>query len=294
MKITCLMENISHRKELQCQHGLSLYIETKKHKILLDSGANALFAENARVLGVDLSKVDVAFLSHGHYDHAGGLSRFLELNHTARLYIKQEAFLEYCHCARKIAEESESALPYEYIGVDNVKLQTGALTAEALKNHPQVVLVSGDLKIDEELSLMTGVTEKCCWPSTNRSLLIWDGSGYEQDYFAHEQSLIITEEGRHVLISGCAHCGIVNILNHYQKLYGSAPEAAVSGFHLERSRPYTQEQRADVEQLAVELQKYKTKYYTCHCTGTEAYDILKRTLQEQMDYLSVGDEIQLL
>ena len=263
MKLVCLMENISHRDDLQCQHGLSLYIETERHKILVDSGANALFAENAEVLGVDLSQVDIAVLSHGHYDHAGGLSRFLELNHTAKLYIKQEAFENYCHPIRKIIEsETSSEEAYKYIGIDNVKLQTGSLTAKELKNHPQVVLVSGDMKIDEELSLMTGITGRVCFPSTNHSLLVRTEDGYQQDDFQHEQSLVISEGDKRVLISGCAHCGIVNILNQYRKLYGEDPDVAVSGFHLERKNPYTKEQRAEVEQLAVELLNFKTKYDT--------------------------------
>ncbi len=284
MKIICLMENISHHADLQCQHGLSLYIETKKHRILLDTGANALFADNAEKLGVKLEDVDIAFLSHGHYDHAGGVSRFLELNQTANIYIKQEAFGEFIHQGKS---------GNEYIGVDNTRLNSGALTADALQNHPQVVLVSGDLIIDDELSLMTGITERICWPPTNRSLQVKTADGCEQDYFLHEQSLVITESGRHVLLSGCAHCGIVNILNHYQRLYGQLPDVAVSGFHLERSAAFTPEQCEEVERLAAELQNYPTKYYTCHCTGTEAYDILKKTLQGQMDYLSVGDEIQI-
>ena len=142
MRITCLMENISHHEELKCQHGLSLYIETKQHKILLDTGADATFAENAEKLGVNLKDVDIAFLSHGHYDHAGGISRFLQLNHHAKVYIKKEAFEDYCH------NGSEG---YQYIGVDNVKLKTGDLTAEALRNHPQVVLDT------------SGSTTRYCW-----------------------------------------------------------------------------------------------------------------------------------
>ncbi len=284
MKITCLMENISHHEELKCQHGLSLYIETKQHRILLDTGADASFAENAQKLGVNLKDVDIAFLSHGHYDHAGGISRFLQLNHTASVYIKQEAFEDYCH---------NGSDGYEYIGVDNVRLETGDLTADALRNHPQVVLVSGDLRIDEELSLMTDVTEKICWPSTNRSLLIRTENGYAQDYFPHEQSLIIGENGKHVLISGCAHCGIVNILNRYSNLHEGTPDVAISGFHLERSKPYHEEQKADVVMLGKELQKYSTKFYTCHCTGQEAYGILKNIMHEQICYLSVGDVIDI-
>ncbi len=284
MKIICLMDNISHHEELYCQHGLSLYIETNRHKILLDTGANELFAANAQKLGVNLADVDLVFLSHGHYDHAGGISRFLEMNHTAKVYIKQEAFAYYIH---------EGKDGEEYIGIDNTILGSGDMTMEALEVHPQIIKVANDLVIDEELSLMTGVNGQICLPPTNQSLKKKTADGIEQDLFLHEQSLIITEGQKHILFSGCAHCGIINILDQYTKLFDASPNVAISGFHLERSKTFTEQQRAGVEQLASRLEQYPTQFYTCHCTGDEAYHILKEILRDQIDYLSVGEQIDL-
>ena len=92
MKIVTLMENTSCREDVCFEHGLSLYIETDTHKILFDAGQSAAFADNAEKLGVDLRKVDFAVLSHGHYDHSGGLGRFLEINGTASVYVSRYAF----------------------------------------------------------------------------------------------------------------------------------------------------------------------------------------------------------
>ncbi|MCI8845747.1 MAG: MBL fold metallo-hydrolase [Lachnospiraceae bacterium] len=72
MKITALLENKTNREDMLTEHGLSLYIETEKHKILFDMGQSDLFAKNAAALGINLSSVDIAVLSHGHYDHGGG------------------------------------------------------------------------------------------------------------------------------------------------------------------------------------------------------------------------------
>ncbi|MBR7146496.1 MAG: MBL fold metallo-hydrolase, partial [Oscillospiraceae bacterium] len=94
MKVVTLLENTTCG-DLRCEHGLSLYIETKKHKILFDSGASDAFFENAKALGVDLTAVDIAFLSHAHNDHCGGLAHFCELNKTAKVYMQKEAFGEY-------------------------------------------------------------------------------------------------------------------------------------------------------------------------------------------------------
>ena len=91
MKITALIENTSARG-LPTEHGLSLFVETAEHKFLFDMGQTDLFARNAETLGVDLSKVDFAVLSHGHYDHGGGLNTFLALNDHAPVYMSRYAF----------------------------------------------------------------------------------------------------------------------------------------------------------------------------------------------------------
>ena len=106
MKITTLLENTSARPELSAEHGLSLYIETAEHRILFDMGQTALFSRNASVLGIDLAAVNIAILSHGHYDHGGGLARFLALNHTTPVYVNRHAFAPHYHG------------PDKYIGLD--------------------------------------------------------------------------------------------------------------------------------------------------------------------------------
>lgn len=95
MKITCLTENTSICDEIGYEHGLSLYIETEEHNILFDMGQSDLFFQNAEKLGVDIAAVDIAILSHGHYDHGGGLAKFLEVNSLAPIYISRYAFEPY-------------------------------------------------------------------------------------------------------------------------------------------------------------------------------------------------------
>jgi len=92
MKITALVENTSCDPDLGAEHGLSLYIETRRQKILFDMGQTDLFVSNAERLGINLSEVDLAVLSHGHYDHGGGLRRFLEINKRATVYLSRYAF----------------------------------------------------------------------------------------------------------------------------------------------------------------------------------------------------------
>lgn len=95
MKITILLENTVCRDDLLCGHGLSIHIETGKHKVLFDMGPNAMFLENAEKLGVDLAAVDTAFLSHAHNDHCGGLELFCKRNEKAPVYLQKEVWGEY-------------------------------------------------------------------------------------------------------------------------------------------------------------------------------------------------------
>lgn len=106
MKITSLVENTTADPRLGKEHGLSLYIEAAGKTLLFDMGQSGLFAQNARTLGLDLAKVDLAVLSHGHYDHGGGLTHFLELNKTAPVYLSRYAFQPHYHGAER------------YIGLD--------------------------------------------------------------------------------------------------------------------------------------------------------------------------------
>ena len=92
MKVAVLMENTAQEGcGLVPEHGLSLYIEYRGKRLLLDGGASGRFADNAQKLGVDLADVDLGVLSHGHYDHADGLRRFFQLNQRAKVYVRPQA-----------------------------------------------------------------------------------------------------------------------------------------------------------------------------------------------------------
>lgn len=134
MRITALVENTT-KSELKAVHGLSLYIETQKHKILFDLGPDSTLFDNAEKMGIDLGEVDIVIISHGHADHGGALGRFLTVNHKARIYIQRKAF-----------EPHYSKLLF-------LKLPIGL--DRSLEANPRIVLLEGDYRIDEELALFT-------------------------------------------------------------------------------------------------------------------------------------------
>ncbi len=269
MRIKALAENTSVSEDLGCEHGLSLYIETTAHKILFDTGTSALFAKNALLMEVDLRQVDIAFISHGHYDHGGGLRTFLTLNEKAKVYVSSRAFDKH----------------YAYFGDKSVKYI--GLSEELLPLN-RFVYVDDGLKIDDELTLFSGVKCKKLNPTGNADLLKQRGTGYECDDFTHEQNLVIRENGKTVLISGCSHCGIVNILEHFKRQNGCYPDTVIGGFHLYNPARDVYERPEIVRQIAEFLLKTKAKCHTCHCTGIESYKRLKDMMGGAIEYLSGG------
>ena len=129
------------------------------------------------------------------------------------------------------------------------------------------------------------------------------GDDFVQDEFDHEQYLVITEEKtdkasgepiiKKVLISGCAHNGILNILEHYHSLYGAYPNVAISGFHMKKKNGYTDEDITTIKETAMRLSKLPTKFYTGHCTGEEPYEMMKEIMGEQLEYVYSGSVIEI-
>lgn len=216
-------------------------------------------------MNIDLSEVDTVVISHGHMDHGGALKRFLQVNGKARIYVQRTAF-----------EPHYSKFLF-------LKVNVG-LDAE-LKSNPQIVLTEGDYQIDEELSLFTVGRRDKCYSGANDAL--YNKSG--KDDFLHEQNLLIRDK-KTVLITGCGHTGIVNIM---EKAAAFSPQVCIGGFHLFNPLTKKTEPVSLLNNITQELQKYDgIRFYTCHCTGSEAYQFLVRQLPD-VGYLSCGKSIDI-
>ena len=271
MKIVNLIEDTKGVNGCHHEHGLSFYIETGNHKLLLDTGATDAFLDNAIVLGIDLKKVDTVIISHGHYDHTGGLLAFTAINPSAKIYIQKAACGEFYNYRNQ--EE-------KYIGMD-----------KRISELPQVVFLEGDLQIDNELSIFTGVTGRKLWPKGNEILKKKCGSEFVQDDFCHEQYLVITEGEERVLLSGCAHNGILNILEKFEEHFGGLPTHVISGFHMMKKNNYTLEDTRMIEETARILSNMDTKFYSGHCTGEYPLGVLKGILKEKIVEMHSGEGI---
>ena len=263
MIIRVLMENAAADPSLAAEHGLSLYIETAGRRILFDAGQSGAFADNAAQLGVDLTAVDLCVLSHGHYDHSGGLMRFLELNDHAPVYVHEKAF------------ESHHNASGKYIGVD-----------PALANHPRIVYTGDHFDLGGGLTLCTCNAKIDGVPASARGMTVCRDGALIQDNFAHEQYLIIEEQGKRIVISGCSHKGILNIVRWL------SPDVLIGGFHFMKLDP-DGEDAAFLHDAAQALLCHPCVYYTGHCTGDAAFAFLKARMGDRLHAIPCGTTITL-
>ncbi len=274
MVITTLVENTSISKEFKCKHGLSLYIKTDKHNILFDLGSNGLFIENAIKLNIDISDVDIVIISHGHKDHGGALKLFLQHNSKAKIYIHKDAFNKYYTSVL-------GALKF-YVGLD-----------DRLQFNERIVFTENIFEVDESLCLFSNVPKKYETASSNNSLFIKIDGKYYKDDFTHEQNLLIKENDKYILIAGCAHKGIVNIVEKAEEIMASNISTVISGFHLFNPVNKKSESLEFISNIVKCLNNKDTVFYTCHCTGNKAFNILKENLRDKIMHLSTGQVIEI-
>jgi 7,8-dihydropterin-6-yl-methyl-4-(beta-D-ribofuranosyl)aminobenzene 5'-phosphate synthase len=271
LKITALLENTALDASLSAKHGLCIYIETKKHKILFDFGPDNEYMQNALALGIDLAEVDIAVLSHGHSDHGGGLAGFLEKNSVARIFARPQAFEPIYY--KRLPDVT-------YIGLD-----------QDLAVNKRISFIGDMFRIDDELLLFSDV-EGQQYTDINSALCKKVGGEYIRDDFMHEQNLIVHEGSKAVLFTGCSHRGIDNILRAAYK-HQTSIGTVFGGFHLYNPTTKATEPAEVVTRLANELSAMGSVFYTCHCTGEKAYSAMRGIMGDKVRYFSTGDVVEL-
>jgi len=263
MKVWTLIENHSNCEDLCAEHGLSLYLETEHHKILFDAGQSTAFAHNAAKMGIDLRGVDLAVLSHGHYDHSGGMAHFLSCNASAPVYVTPAAFEPHYNAENR------------YIGVE-------PLSAE----NPRLIQSSDGQKIGRGLTLHTCNGRSPVYPVEPYGLSMIDGDRQVPDDFRHEQYLLIEEAGKRILVSGCSHKGILNLVSWFR------PDVLIGGFHFMKVDPVGSGTEF-LRHAASVLMSYPTVYYTGHCTGDQQFDVLKAWMGDRLIGIHSGSSFSI-
>ncbi len=279
MEIITLIENgvsQAHPK-LKAEAGLSLFIKTESKNILFDTGISGAFADNAEKLGVDLKNVDFVVISHGHYDHTGGLKRFFEINDKAKVYIHEKAGGDYYYKVLFLKK---------YIGTDKKMLD---------KYNDRFVFVNGDFEIENGIRLISNFTSNYPVPSDSKHILTKKDNKYMIDNFAHEQMLLIENNDFMFCFTGCSHHGIANMVETAQSISNNKKLIVIGGFHM--YNPLTKglsEKPERIKEIANLFNKNKNieSIATGHCTGKKAFEILKTILGNKLISINTGTKIE--
>lgn len=276
MKGVILSDNRTASSLFETEHGLSVYLDRGNYKVLLDTGASDLCIRNAQKLGLRLEEVDYIFISHGHADHLGGLSALLEVNSKAKVILSPEALSQRFYSDRKNLRE---------IGL---QLRT--------EQYPgRFVFVQDDVLIDSDFWVLKPNNIGFPLPKGNRHLFKDKGEGRELDDFDHELLACFGSEDLFVYC-GCAHHGLVNILQSINDKVNKPIRTMLGGFHLlDKDEQYLYETEIELAHLAEYLKTMQpdTFFSTGHCTGSAVFSYMKQRLGEQLDIFYAGYEIEL-
>lgn len=265
VEMTVLIDNVAAEPLLD-EWGLSILISADNRKILLDTGAGSLFAQNAETLGIDLSDVDAGVLSHAHYDHADGMDTFFALNRKAPFFVREGA-CENCY------GKKEGAL--NYIGI-----RRGILAG--FENRIQYV--KGVCEMAEGIWLILHRKRDYSSIALRNDLYAVHNGTCSPDDFAHEQSLVFDTEKGLVVFNSCSHTGMTNILEDIREMLGRNDICAyVGGLHLYHM---TDE---ELGVLCGEIKQTSIGHiFTGHCTGDHAFSVLKSALGGRIEQFASG------
>src|SRR5271157_4059961 len=197
MRITTLVENRPSKSNprLVAEWGLSLHVAFNGHDILFDTGTSGSFADNAKHLSVNIAAVDTAVLSHHHFDHGGGLKRFLDLNSSAKVHLgetpKGDCYIKIFRFVKK------------YIGLDKALMSNYPDRFETITKLTQIL---------PDVFLIPHMLDTYPRPVGNKNIYLKRDGTFALDDFAHEIVMAIKENGKLVVFTGCSHSGILNML----------------------------------------------------------------------------------
>lgn len=272
--ITTLVENsvAQSGRGLLGEHGLSFYIEAGDRRILFDTGQNLAISNNARVLGINLERLDAVVLSHGHYDHSGGLQSILASNNHFTLYGHPDVF------SPKVKKNNEQ---YKYIGIPLEKndiLRRGIalkLSKEPVEIAPGV-MTSGEIALENDFEAVESM------------FFLKQGDTVVPDTLADDQALILETDNGLVVLLGCSHRGVINTLMHVTRLKGSTRiHAILGGLHLGK---------ASDDKLAKIIGRLRgfglQMIGVGHCTGPGAFLALSNEFKDRVFLNTVGRVVE--
>jgi len=266
MRIITLIENFVNGGNLQSEHGLSLYIETDRQKILFDTGQSGLFLQNALKLGISIENIDTLVLSHGHYDHAGGLYHFLERNKKANVFAKREVF------------DPKYRSDGTFNGIQK--------NDDLLKNR--LFYVDEITELDEEVFIIPNIPIHHPVDTHYNGFLKSINTEMVADKFDDELFMVLKQQNQINIITACSHRGITNICQTASDYFKLQTNLILGGFHM---KDCTTEQYLHITHYLRMLQPKMLAI--CHCTGIEKFADFRCECESRLFYNFTGNVVDL-
>ena len=254
------------------EHGLSVLIEKQDRTFLFDTGQGHTIIQNAKVLNKDLKKVSKIFLSHGHFDHTGGLEAVVQLCGKMDIYAHPDVFTERFVVAKQKGKEITRSvgMPVE---------------RDTLCNLGADFYFNTDFSEVEKNIFLTGeVPRKTQFEKADKRLAVRKGNETAPDLFKDDQSLVIKTARGLAVVLGCAHSGMINTLNHIRENFpGEKIHMVIGGTHMGFLDP------SQVERTIEALQDFNIdRIGVSHCTGLSAAARLKQAFGDRFFFASAG------
>jgi 7,8-dihydropterin-6-yl-methyl-4-(beta-D-ribofuranosyl)aminobenzene 5'-phosphate synthase len=275
IRITTLSENTASSGHFLGEWGLSILVETEEVMILLDAGKSYSMIYNAGTLGIDFGKIEKVVLSHGHYDHTGGLRELLRRMRKGVDIIAHPDIWQAKYTRREGEADRYVGIPFQQ---DELESLGGRFRLAS-----QPVHIADDLMTTGQIPMVTSFEE------IDAALFVKDGSIWKPDKVMDDQALIVKTKPGLAVILGCAHRGIINTLYHAQQLTGTAEiHTVIGGSHLLRS---SEEQFWQTIAALRELDVQRLGL--CHCTDLPAASLLAQEFREKFFFNKAGTIVQL-
>ncbi len=275
-QLTVLCENsVSGPRGLTGEHGFSVLIEKDDQKILFDTGQGMSLAGNAKILQKDLSLVQTVILSHGHYDHTGGLPSVLYPPRGVKVIAHPDIFNQ------KYAQRNgTNGICHDFIGI---KYKREFLEA-SLK--AEFMLISEFTEIRPGIYFSGQIPRKTDFEQSDTRLKTLQDGNFVLDPLLDDISLLIETDKGPVILLGCAHAGLVNIMNHFADKTGySKFHAVIGGTHLgflKNSEEQLQKSMDAFDHYQVDL------IAVAHCTGQEVAAVCYNRFKDRFAFACTG------